>query len=253
MFDYGEYYKHIAPVYNEVRLDREPEFSKTISTIRSNSNIDAKTLDIGCGSGAYTTSLFKLGYDIIGVDKSAEQIAIAKKTISAFVGDANSLPFENQTFDLCLMIMMLHQIPSHKIKTALFETYRILKNRGKLIIKTQSRENLKSRLDCKFFPKAYKNNIARYPCVSTLVNYLRMHGEVKVLHTHSKVIYSIDESLDKLQKKYNSTIAMLTSQEFENGFCKIKDYYNQFDGQFTDDIYHTYIVATKERVGCSYY
>ncbi|MDR0372440.1 MAG: methyltransferase domain-containing protein [Nitrososphaerota archaeon] len=247
MFNYGEYYKRIAPIYNEVRLDKEPEFSKTISTIMSNSNIGAKALDIGCGSGAYTASLLKIGYDIIGVDKSVEQIANAKKVISAFVGNAISLPFENQSLDLCLMIMMLHQIPSYEIKNALSETYRILKNGGKLIIKTQSHENLKLHWDSSFFPKAYENNIARYPCVSTLVNHLSMQGEVKVLHTHTKVIYSIDEILDRLQKKNNSTVAMLTSQEFENGFRKIKDYYNQFDGQVTKDKYHTYIVATKER------
>ena len=81
MLDYLEYYNKIAPIFNNVRLDREPEFSSTLSVIRNNTNIGDKVLDIGCGTGAYAAALQEIEYDVIGIDKSPAQIKIAQKQV----------------------------------------------------------------------------------------------------------------------------------------------------------------------------
>lgn len=66
-----------------------------------------RLLDIGCGSGREAFALYKLGYDVTGIDVSMEQVRQAQKLASAYgmpsscyeVCDGLSLRFPNQSFD----------------------------------------------------------------------------------------------------------------------------------------------------------
>jgi ubiquinone/menaquinone biosynthesis C-methylase UbiE len=245
VFNYVEYYNKIAPIFNNIRLDREPEFNNTISIIKSNSNIGDKTLDIGCGTGAYATILLGMGYDVVGIDKSPGQIEIAQQNIPVVLGDVTNLPFENESFDLCLMLMMLQQIEHKERNCAFSEINRVLRRRGKLIIKTQSHEDLKFRKTSYFFPKALENNLLRYPDIPTLINYLSQFGNVEKLSICTAITYSVDEILGNLEKRGTSSIAMLTPQEFNKGFKKAEEYYRQFGTRVIKNIYHTYIIFKK--------
>lgn len=66
---------------------------------------EAKVLDLACGAGRHSIYLNQLGYDVIGMDLSEENIKEAKKsqndTLSFFVHDMRELYWENH-FDCIL-------------------------------------------------------------------------------------------------------------------------------------------------------
>ena len=90
-------------------------------------------LDLGCGTGAFTERLTFTEVRITGIDISFNNAAAAAVTSprSAFVvGDAEQLPFPENTFDIVTFSGMLHHLPD--LDTALAETARVLKPGGKI-------------------------------------------------------------------------------------------------------------------------
>jgi trans-aconitate methyltransferase len=67
-----------------------------------------RILDLGCGGGALTLKLAKLGCTVIGVDSSPEMVAAAKSLgLTAQVMDGQTLPFSNE-FDAVFSNAALH-------------------------------------------------------------------------------------------------------------------------------------------------
>ncbi len=107
-------------------------------------NRKATLLDIGCADGTTTDQISRLfpKLEITGVDIYAEAIRYASKTKShiKFVNaDAHKLPFKARTFDFAVAIETLEHL--HRPDQALLEIYRILKNKGQLVI-VQDTDNL---------------------------------------------------------------------------------------------------------------
>lgn len=101
-------------------------------------------LDVGCGTGVLTRLAAEdVGSEgeVIGIDPSAEMIQVAKrcaaKTHSKVhfqLGVAESLPFEDERFDIVLSSMMLHHLPPELKVTSLREIFRVLKPDGRLMV-----------------------------------------------------------------------------------------------------------------------
>lgn len=95
-----------------------------------------KILDVGCGNGNLFTFLPDERYELAGVDFSQNMIIEAKKKCgdkaSFFVGDAEKLPFDDDSFDIVVCNASFH----HYIRpnTVLEEMHRVLKDGGKVLI-----------------------------------------------------------------------------------------------------------------------
>ena len=69
-------------------------------------------LDLGCGNGTLTKVLAGLGHNVIGMDMSRNQLALAKKTcpgIEFIEGDATDFTLDRQ-FDAVFSNAVLHWI-----------------------------------------------------------------------------------------------------------------------------------------------
>jgi ubiquinone/menaquinone biosynthesis C-methylase UbiE len=93
---------------------------------------DMKLLDIACGTGLIANGAFQSGAHPVGIDFSKEMISIAKKKypeIEFIEGDAQALPFTNESFDCIAMNFGLLHMPDPD--QALREANRVLKHEGR--------------------------------------------------------------------------------------------------------------------------
>ena len=88
-----------------------------------------KILDIGCGKGYLLYDLLKLipYAEVYGIDISEYAISNSKPEIKKHlvVGNATSLPWPNNTFDLVISITTLHNLKAYDLDLALREIERV--------------------------------------------------------------------------------------------------------------------------------
>jgi ubiquinone/menaquinone biosynthesis C-methylase UbiE len=76
-----------------------------------------RILDVGCGTGSLSRALLASGrtIDVVGVDATASYLSFAREAIPAArvhfqLGDAEALPFADETFDAALSLLVLQDI-----------------------------------------------------------------------------------------------------------------------------------------------
>ena len=91
-----------------------------------------RLLDVACGPGYVTAAAAARGYSATGIDFSAEMLAIAaadNPSVEFLEGDAESLAFEDSTFDAVVMNYgMLHLARPER---AIAEAHRVLRPAGR--------------------------------------------------------------------------------------------------------------------------
>jgi len=102
-----------------------------------------KILDIGCGEGELLIKATLLGYDIVGMDRSENELDVAKETaklsnidISTVLGSIENIPFKKETFDIIVMGEILEHL-ENPLKSLQY-VLEFLKPDGKLLITTPS-------------------------------------------------------------------------------------------------------------------
>src|ERR1039457_390885 len=92
---------------------------------------DRLCLDLGCGGGAHTPTLTGLGWRVIGIDISARQIDITRRTgLPAVVGSAGRLPLADESVDAVATIMTTTDFDD--LRPVLAEARRVLRPGGRL-------------------------------------------------------------------------------------------------------------------------
>ena len=100
----------------------------------------ARTLEVGCGTGFFTLNLMLAG--VLGeahvTDISPGMVRVAERnardlglTVHGKVADAETLPYDDDTFDLVVGHAVLHHIPD--VELALREVVRVLKPGGRFV------------------------------------------------------------------------------------------------------------------------
>jgi ubiquinone/menaquinone biosynthesis C-methylase UbiE len=111
---------------------------------------DERVLDVGCGPGDLlremarrkSTARHQGGWDmLVGLDFSAgmtaqAQLQAAGLPLHFFVGDAQTLPFPDATFDVVMARHMLYHVPD--IDQAVAEAARVLRRGGQFLVTTNS-------------------------------------------------------------------------------------------------------------------
>jgi len=93
-------------------------------------------LDVGCGTGVITLLLAEMGHTVTGIDFSEGMLGKAKERTNSLnlivnftIGDAENLPFEDESFDLVINRHLLWTLPDPE--RAIFEWRRVLKTEAK--------------------------------------------------------------------------------------------------------------------------
>lgn len=135
--------KHHIKYYWDCSVDRHRKFysfseeERAIWTeflIRRLSN-SKKVLELGCGTGNVTEALVEGGYEVTALDISCEMIKEVETRngkSELLVGDAETLPFDDNSFDAVVCRNLLCTLPNPE--SALKEFFRVLKDHGKLCV-----------------------------------------------------------------------------------------------------------------------
>jgi len=109
--------KHIKANYSCLRADKFGWGEKNkASESRQKLILDHiegnNIIDIGCGTGVWTDTLAKKGFNVVGVDQEKSFITRAKKTKEGqfLCAPAESLPFKKNQFDTALLINVLEHV-----------------------------------------------------------------------------------------------------------------------------------------------
>jgi SAM-dependent methyltransferase len=95
-----------------------------------------RCLDLGCGGGVFVPLLVDRGWSVVGVDLSADQLAVARSSIGeqaeALVqADAQALPFDPGSFDAVVAALVHTDIDRYDL--ALREVARVLRPGGRFV------------------------------------------------------------------------------------------------------------------------
>lgn len=117
-------------------VEQRPNLLKLIGEAKGK-----RILDAGCGTGYFTRKIAELGAEVSGCDVEPEMIKIAQKTedenrrgIDYKVCDITRMLYPDKSFDLVVTVGVLFHLNRDEWQSFLNESYRVLKDDGRLLI-----------------------------------------------------------------------------------------------------------------------
>ena len=110
-------HKHERLFRGDASILRSPErialleIDRVVGLCTQNLTVNS-VLDVGTGSGLFAEAFCSFGADVMGIDTNADLLSIARAEVpdARFVeGPAESLPFDDETFDLVFLGHVLHE------------------------------------------------------------------------------------------------------------------------------------------------
>jgi ubiquinone/menaquinone biosynthesis C-methylase UbiE len=126
-----------------IRFSESEEFAETVNLLALNSpHKTLKILDLGCGNGIASYAFASLGHDIVSVDPDlSEDVGLQatqrlsdrlqRGSISVMQAFAESLPFQDSSFDIVYTRQALHHFSN--LEQGVAECFRVLKSGGFLL------------------------------------------------------------------------------------------------------------------------
>ncbi len=115
---------------------------------------NSRVLDVGCGGGTDAIFMAQCGFRVTGVDISAAALRIAEKRAEEALvevdwrrGNVLELPIDDESIDFVTDRGLFHLIEDHDRPKYASELFRVLKNRGRALIRGASRESAQDRFN----------------------------------------------------------------------------------------------------------
>jgi len=152
-------------------------------------------LDIGCGTGNYTSEFHQLGFDFIGIDPSDQMLKSARlknEEMDWRAGHAENTSLHNESVDGIVASLTMHHWQN--VKQSFREMYRILKGNGNMVIFTSTPKQMKGYWLNHYFPKMMAASAMQMPSLKLVKEAMKEAGLV-LTKTES---YSIKPDLQDL-------------------------------------------------------
>ncbi len=210
-------YARLAPDYDAARgddrVDREYWLPALVAAGRLGPG--QRVLDLGAGTGRFARLIGEFAR-VVALDLSPEMLARArtKGTFPLVRADAHALPFRADAFDSSLIVMVLHQLAD--VPRALREVARV--SRRAAIATTDMRARTLGILE-EAFPSLLPIDRSRFPPIEAIVAALRAAGYPRVdveVRPYRRTL-TVAQELERVRRKYISTLDLLPPGEFERG------------------------------------
>jgi len=139
-----DFFDRLAPYYDVIYKERFKEKTQEeVTFIQNFLHEKAVILDIACGTARHLIELKTRGYEVMGIDLSSNMLQIArnkiknlKLNIKFIQADMKCLPLLTQSVDgiICLFSSFCHLLTQDNQQKVVYEIYRILKNKGIVVL-----------------------------------------------------------------------------------------------------------------------
>ena len=130
-------YRYTAPFYDFLIIPLTMTFNRIRKELAP-PQPGMMVLDVGCGTGSDLKLYHKAGCFVHGIDLSPGMVNIAQKkygdSIDLRVCDGADMPFRDETFDLILSTITLHEMTRKNREDVIQEMIRVLKNDGQILL-----------------------------------------------------------------------------------------------------------------------
>ena len=188
-----------------------------------------KVLDLGCGTGRFTTGLSKtFECPVIGVEPSNAMLSVARSqdapNVEWKLGGAEEIPLQDQAVDLVFMSQVFHHLV--RPRQALREINRVLTPKGYLAIRNGTREHNKDLAWLRFFPGAREIEDERTPSQEELEESVCAESFELISHQtiHQLFASSNDEYFEKISQRGLSALIMIGDEAFQSGLQRFQNW-----------------------------
>jgi len=172
-------YDKIGKLYNLTRQADPYMFQKIYTLLKP--SIDGIYLDIGCGTGNYTTLFQQKGHTIIGIDPSTEMLRKAEASDSKVIWEkamAESMRLPHASIDGITAMLTIHHW--RNLPKACKEINRVLKPNSQFVLFTSTPAQMEGYWLNHYFPKMLKDSINQMPDITLVKNHLKKNGFLNI-------------------------------------------------------------------------
>ncbi len=181
-------------------------------------------LEVGCGTGNYITALTtRVGCSGWGVDPSSQMLAQARKRsdrINFKLGQAESLAFFSEFFDLVFSVDVIHHLDNHL--PYFREAYRVLKPGGKVCTTTDSEWIIRHRQPLAYyFPETIEVDLKRYPGLAYLRQVMTQAGFSQIGERTVEFASPLTD-IQLYRDRAYSVLHLISAEAFQSGIERME-------------------------------
>jgi ubiquinone/menaquinone biosynthesis C-methylase UbiE len=182
-------------------------------------------LDLGCGTGRYSTSLAThFNAELVGVDPSEKMLAEAEKKKSGSIrfmrGSAEAVPLADQAVDMVFISMVFHHFKNHAQAAAVCP--RVLRGGGVVCLRAAVTDRFYPCVP--FFPEMRRLLNTHLQSVAFIEETFQSAGFERFHYSlvPSEVAANWPIYADKIALRVDSVMARLSDEEFADGLTALR-------------------------------
>jgi ubiquinone/menaquinone biosynthesis C-methylase UbiE len=239
-------YSRLAADYDAVRGSEDLDRAYWFAALAEVGHLQPgeRILDLGAGTGRFSRFAAERG-PVVAVDCSWDMLLQAhrKGPFARVRGDAHALPFQRDAFDLTFLVMVLHQLSDYR--RALREVARVSQ---RVVVATSDMASRSLGILDEAFPNLLAIDRARFPPIRGIIDALRDAGfaRVEAEERPYRRTLTVEQELDRVSRKYISTLDLLPPGEFERGLAFLRrELPRCFPGAFDVSSAFTFVGASR--------